>query len=403
MLRLAVRNVFRHRLRTSLTLAAIMSGVVGLILSGGFIEDTFIQLREATVHSQLGHLQIYKTGYYARGSQTPYQFIMDEPTQLLLATKALPQVKDTMARLNFAGVLNNGRVDLPIRGEGLEADKESKLGSSLMLTAGRQLNGNDAYGVLLGEGIANASGLRPGDRATLVVGTANGALNNMDFEVVGIFRSFSRDYDARAVRIPLRAAQDLLDTRGANAIVLSLEDTRLTDEVAAILAQKLDSRAYEVRTWNQLADYYEKTVALYRRQFAVLQVIILFAVVLSVVNSVNIAVFERTGEYGTLMALGNRSNNVFRLIVSECLLLGLIGGAGGALLGMLLAWGISAFGIPMPPPPNSNSGYTALIRVVPWVVVNAFLIGFVATAIAALPPAFRAARLPIVDALRQNA
>jgi putative ABC transport system permease protein len=69
---------------------------------------------------------------------------------------------------------------------------------------------------------------------------------------------------------------------------------------------------------------------------------------------------------------------------------------------VLLAWAISAIGIPMPPPPNSNAGYVAMIRVVPWVVVASTLVGFVATVGAALWPAFRVARLPVVDALRQN-
>ena len=58
MLLLALHNIFRHKVRTFLTLAVIVFGVVGLILTGGFIEDIFIQLREATIHSQLGHLQI---------------------------------------------------------------------------------------------------------------------------------------------------------------------------------------------------------------------------------------------------------------------------------------------------------------------------------------------------------
>ena len=382
-------------------MAAIMSGVVGLILSGGFIEDTLFQLREATIHSQLGHLQIYKTGYYAQGSQAPYKFMIDKPEPLLSVLKTLPQVEAFMQRLNFAGVLNNGRTDIPIVGEGLEPEKEAKLGSFITITAGRQLSSKEAYEILLGEGVAATSKLKPGDRVTLLINTAEGALNNLDFEVVGIFRSFSKDYDARAVRIPLPAAQELLDVKAANAIVVSLKDTESTNQVAALLKQKLNS-AYEVKTWDQLADFYDKTAALYRRQFAVLQVIILIAVLLSVVNSVNMTIFERTGEFGTLMALGNRSKSIFQLVVTENLLLGLIGGGGGALLGMLLAWGISLVGIPMPPPPNSNSGYTAVIQVAPAVVVVAFLVGFFATCLAGLMPALRVARLPVIDALRQN-
>ena len=254
----------------------------------------------------------------------------------------------------------------------------------------------------MGEGVAAASKLKPGDHATLLTNTSEGALNNLEFEIVGIFRSFSKDYDARAVWIPLGAAQELLDVKAVNAIVLLLKDTRQTDQVAALLRRGLDGREYEMKTWNELADFYGKTVALYRRQFAVLQVIILVTVLLSVANSVNMSIFERTGELGTLMALGSRRKNIFRLVVAENLLLGLIGGCGGVLLGILLAWGISVVGIPMPPPPNSNSGYTALIRVVPAVVAGAFSIGFLATVVASLLPARRVVRLPVIEALRQN-
>jgi len=402
MLRLALRNVFRHRLRTALTLAAIVSGVVGLILSGGFIEDSLVQLREATIHSQVGHLQIYKAGYYAQGSQMPYRYMIDKPQQLVDLAKTMPRVQEVMARLNFTGMLDNGRTAIPILGTGLEPEAEARLGSSVRIIEGRQLSDKDAYGILLGEGVASAAKLKPGDRVTLLVTALEGALNTLDFEVVGVFRSFSRDHDARAVRIPLRAAQELLDVKAANAIVVLLDDTAATNEIAAGLKQKLESGGYEVMTWDQLADFYDKTAALYRRQFGVLQLIVLIAVLLSVVNSVNMSIFERTGEFGTLMALGNKGKAVFRLVLTENLILGLIGSAGGALLGMLLAWGISSVGIPMPPPPNSNSGYTALIRVVPSVVLGAFLVGFAATIVASLLPARRVARLPVVEALRQN-
>jgi putative ABC transport system permease protein len=399
---LALRNVFRQRVRTALTLAAIVSGVVGLILSGGFVEDALLQLREATIHSQLGHLQVYRAGYYAHGAQAPYQYLIDQPGRIIDTVRKLPQVDHVMERLNFAGVLNNGRADIPILGEGMQPDLEAKLGGMITIIAGRQLADRDGHGILLGEGVANASRLRPGGRATLLVSTAGGALNSSDFEVVGIFRSFSRDYDARAVRIPLAAARQLLDVSGSNAVVVLLKDTAYTNEVASRLRQQLDVRSYEIKTWDQLADFYDKTVALYRRQFAVLQVMILFAVVMSVANSVNMAIFERTGEFGTLMALGNRRKSVFALVMTENMFLGLIGGGIGAVLGILLAWVISLAGIPMPPPPNSNSGYTAFIRIVPWVVASAFIVGLLATTVAAVLPARRVARLPIVDGLRQN-
>ena len=90
--------------------------------------------------------------------------------------------------------------------------------------------------------------------------------------------------------------------------------------------------------------------------------IVLVMVLLSVANTVNMALHERVGEFGTMMALGNRRGFIFRMIVLESGLLGVIGAALGLVLGLLLAWGISLVGIPMPPPPNWNVGYTAAIQ-----------------------------------------
>lgn len=402
MLNLALRNVLRHRLRTWLTLTAIASGVVGLVLSGGFVEDSLFQLREATIHSQLGHLQIRRADVRHDGSSRRSTSMIDDPQEIIAQVARIPRVDDVMARLDFDAVLNNGRADIPIHGIGMEPDKEARLGSSVTIIAGRPLGDRDAFGILLGEGVAGASKLKPGDRATLLANSAGGALNSLDFEVVGVFRSFSKDYDARVVRIPLTAAQELLAVGGANAIVIALQATEATSETAALLNQKYGGSDYQILTWNQLADFYDKTAALYRRQFAVLQVIILIAVLLSVANSVNMSIFERTGEFGTLMALGNTSRAIFRLALTENLLLGLIGGGLGACIGMLLAWVISQIGIPMPPPPNSNAGYTAFIRIVPWIVASAFFIGVLGTLLAAIPAARRVTRLQVVEALRQN-
>jgi putative ABC transport system permease protein len=114
------------------------------------------------------------------------------------------------------------------------------------------------------------------------------------------------------------------------------------------------------------------------------------------------SVFERVGEFGTMRALGNRGVDVFRLILSENLLLGLVGSTLGVLVGLLLAAVISAIGIPMPPPPNANMAYTARIQVSPWNISLAFVIGLVAPVLAAILPARRVSRTPLVDALRAN-
>ncbi|MBE7526959.1 MAG: ABC transporter permease [Burkholderiales bacterium] len=402
MFKLALRNIFRQKIHTFMTLAAIISGVAGIILAGGWVHDIYTQLGEALIHSQSGHLQVYRQGYFAAGSRSPEKYLIDTPDTIRQQVAGETGVAQVMARLNFSGLINNGKSDLPIIGEGMQPDLESALGSSIRIVAGRQLADKDSFGILLGKGVAQALQLQPGDPVTLLVNTLDGALNSLDFEVTGIFQSFSNDYDARAIRIPLAAAQELLGTSGVNALVVSLQHTEETGVIAARLKQVLASSGMEVKTWVELNDFYEKTVEMYKGQFGVLQIIILVMVLLSVANSVNMSIFERAGEFGTMMALGNRSSHIFWLIVSENCLLGLIGGSLGVGGGTLLALIISAIGVPMPPPPNADLGYTAHIEIVPSVLLLALNTGFIATVLASILPARHVSRIPVVDALRQN-
>jgi len=399
---LPFRSIFRNRVRTGLTLAAVVIGVAGLILSGGFVEDVFDQLQEATIHSQLGHIQVYRAGYSRLGRRNPYDYLIENPGQVEDSLARLPQVADVLLRVNFSGLANNGRADLPIIGEAVQPEKEARLGTLLTITSGRQLEQSDDYGVLVGHGVAQSLGLQPGDYLTLLVTTIDGALNSLEFEVVGVFRTFARDYDNRAVRIPLAVGQDLVGTAGVHSLVLSLDDTRNTDAVANSLGLQLSSQEYEFKTWYELADFYSKTVDLYRIQFGVLQLIVLLMMLLSVANSVNMVVFERVGEFGTLMALGDRKSDIFWQVIQENTLLGLVGAGLGVVAGVVLAGVISGVGIEMPPPPNSDVGYTAYIRLVPAGSSMAFATGVLATVMAALLPAWRVSRLPVAEALREN-
>jgi putative ABC transport system permease protein len=401
-LKLALRNIVRQRLRTAMTLAAIVVSVVGLILSAGFVQDIFVQLGEAVIHSQSGHLQIARQGYFDEGSRKPERYLIADPDPLVRSVAALAGVDDVMARLKFAGLLNNGKADLSIVGEGIEPDKETRLGTYLTLRRGRMLTTADRYAILLGEGVAHSLQLAPGDRATCLVVTPDGAMNVLEFDVVGVFASFSKDYDARTVKIPLKAARELLDTTGANALVVRLGDTDDTESVAAAAGALIAKQGLELRRWQDLNDFYNKTVDLYDRQLGVLRVIVLLMVLLSVTNTINMAVYERTGEFGTMRAMGNRSRYLFSLLLTESALLGLIGALVGVVVGIGLAKVISDAGIPMPPPPNANVGYVAQIRVLPGAALSAMLVAVAATVAACVLPAWRITRLSIVDALRQN-
>ena len=401
-LRFALRNVFRQRARSAGTLAAIALGVAGLILAGGFVQDIFFQLGEAVIHSQSGHIQVAKKGYREGRVRSPESFFIDRPSGLKRLIEETAGVQMTLSRLGFSGVVNNGKRDVGIVGEGVEPTSEEKLGTYLRYIEGRPLRDDDRDGIAMGQGVARALGVKPGDRVNLVLSLPQGAVNTLDFEVVGVFQSFSKDFDARAIRIPLRAARELMDTEAAHVVVVVLEKTEDTEAVLAALKNRLEPQGFELVGWRELSDFYDKTIKLYDRQFGVLRLIILLMVLLSVANSVNMTLFERTREFGTMLALGDCPSAVFRLVMTESVLLGVFGAVLGVVVGSFTALVISLIGIPMPPPPNANVGYTAFIRLVPLDIGVAGAIGMAATILATLLPARRSAQLVVVDALRHG-
>ncbi|TAJ19293.1 MAG: ABC transporter permease [Rugosibacter sp.] len=397
-----MRNVFRHRGRTLMTLASIVFGVAALILAGGFIEDTIVETGESMIRSSTGHLQVARQGYWQYGTRSPEKYLMENPENLRRELAAAPGVEDVMLRIGFSGLLGNGRTDWPIIGEGVEPAREKRLASYITVVAGRRLTDGDAFGMMIGQGVAKALKLKSGDPVTLLVSTAGGATNLLEFQVIGVFQTFSKDYDARAVRIPLAAAQELLATPGAHIAVVLLKNTMDTDRVAGSMGDRLNHQGYEMKTWVELNTFYTQTVTLYRQQFGFLVVIILAMLLMSVSNTVNMGIFERVSEFGTMMALGDRSSRVFALVVIESFWLGLLGAVGGVVVGIALAKAISLVGISMPPPPNADQGYISHILVVPNVVALSFMVGVLAAVLASLWPARTISRKLIAEALRES-
>jgi len=400
--KLAMRNVFRHRGRTLMTLASIVFGVAALILAGGFIEDTIVETGESMIRSSTGHLQVARQGYWQYGTRSPEKYLMENPENLRRELAAAPGVEDVMLRIGFSGLLGNGRTDWPIIGEGVEPAREKRLASYITVVAGRRLTDGDAFGMMIGQGVAKALKLKPGDPVTLLVSTTGGATNLLEFQVIGVFQTFSKDYDARAVRIPLAAAQELLATPGAHIAVVLLKNTMDTDRVAGSMGGRLNHQGYEMKTWVELNTFYTQTVTLYRQQFGFLVVIILAMLLMSVSNTVNMGIFERVSEFGTMMALGDRSSRVFALVVIESFWLGLLGAVGGVVVGIALAKAISLVGISMPPPPNADQGYISHILVVPNVVALSFMVGVLAAVLASLRPARTISCKLIAEALRES-
>lgn len=399
---IAWRNLLRHARQSAFALAAIVFGVAGLAIADGFIRDVFTQLGEATVRAQLGHLQIAQPGFRSEGAGRPESFLIEQPGPIRRALADDPRIDHVSGRLQLSGVAAANDQELPVEVEGVEPVPRAASGDWLKLLEGVDLVRGGENSALVGEGVARRLRLHAGDFIGLTSATFDGAVNAAEFRVAGVFRTFSKDFDDRAVRISLAQAQELVQADGVQALVVHLDRTEDTDAVLNDLRSAAPTAALDVQPWYELSDFYANTRALYARQFGILQVIALALIAMSVLTSANITVFERTAELGTMRALGARSRTVVLLMVLESAFLGAVGAAIGVLVALALGALLTSVGIPMPPPPNAEAGFTAHVLLTPGALAKAAAVGVASAVLGALVPAWRVARLPIVTALGQR-
>lgn len=400
---IVVRNLNRHKRRSIISLGAIIFGVCSLILASGFIEWIFIDFRETSIRSQLGHLQITRPGYQEEGKANPYHFLLpDTQPELKLTSSSLEKIKVIVPRLSFSGLISSGESTLSFIGEGVDPNEQNFFGDALQLTTGNYLSGNNTFQIIMGEGLSRNLGVETGDNVTLLVNTASGGINAIEVTISGLFTTVTKSYDDNAIRIPIETAQKLIRVTGAHSWIVLLNHTEDTNQVLSLLHDQLPQSKFEITPWYQLADFYNKTTVLLSKQVLAIKIIIAIIILLSISNTMSISVIERTGEIGTAMALGIKQTKILYMFLTEGILLGCIGGILGVMIGYLLANIISSVGIPMPPPPGMARGYTGEILVTQSMVLEAISLAIGTTLIASVYPAWKASKLQIVDALRHN-
>lgn len=401
---IAVRNLTRYRRRTMAALFIMAAGVMAMVLADGFIQWIFWAMREGTIQFQSGHIQVVRPDYYSKGTADAFGYLLPESSPISKAIESSPGVRLVAPRLKVTGLISHGDATVAFVADGVVPGKEIQLSKALRIVAGRNLSSSTAKEVILGQGLARSLGVGPGDTVALLVTASGGGMNAIEAKVAGTFTSSNQSYDDSALRLPIKQAQSLLRVDGAHEWLVLLDETEQTDRFLEQFRARFPEKTnnLEFVPWYLHADFYNKTVALFSRQMNVLRVIIGLIIILSFSNMLIMNVIERTGEIGTLLAIGFKRNKILMMFAIEGLLLGLAGGAIGIIVAYCMAKLISIIGIPMPPPPGMEEGYTGQIRITGILLLNAFLIALVTTILAGLYPAWKASRQQIVDALRHN-
>lgn len=393
-------NILRNRRRTLLTVIVTAIASSSLLLAIGFGLFTYESLKEMAVRDN-GDVIMTMPGYFDEQEEYPLQLGMDNYTAIQDYYENNEDVKSILPRIDYTGLASNGDKTTIFVGLGVSNDEFKVKGPSLEVISGSTLSVRRKFSidpaVMLAKDLARNLKMNVGDLVTLMSTTTDGALNAIDFEVVGIFTTGVPEMDKRLLYSDIVTTQSLLDSEKISSLSLYLFDHDRTDSYLSDVVTR--QNVFVATPWWRHAFYYEKVKTLYNNIFMILGGIIVAMVFVSISNTMNMSVVERTREIGTLAVMGTRKSEIVRNFALEGLILGVL----GTTMGTLIAAAISGFllfvEIRMPPPPGSTMDYPLAVSfsIVP--AGSVFLVLTLICVVAAWIAASNSAHKPIVEAL----
>jgi putative ABC transport system permease protein len=461
-LSLATRNLLRNRRRSLATLLAVAVGAMAILLFGGY--RTNIRYSMETAYVRIGgHLQIQHRDFNLYGSGNPTAYGVRGYSKLIEHIQRDEVLKDMVVvatpTLQFGGLAGNyaAGVSKTVLGMGLVADDHERMrqwnhyripmvaltlplagsppdaavvgvGVARVLQLCAELSVSQcptpskpavtATGAALPADIAQLSALEAsskpsapaakGARVELLASSARGSPNVAALNVVQAEGQGFKELDDVFIAVHLAQAQRLVfgaSEPKATAVVLQLREPRLLPaaraRIEAMLPQWADGQTLAVFDFETLNPFFVQSVQLFASIFGFIFTLIGGIVLFTVSNTMNAAVIERTVEVGTLRAMGLRQAGIQRLFLIEGVLLGLAGALVGVLAAVLIAALLDSLGLTWLPPGSAAALPLVFSVWGEWPMIAGVSVGLVLVAtLSAWWPAYRAAKLKIVDALR---
>ena len=393
-LRLAWRNVWRHRRRTLIIVLAMGFTLSMMMMYDGLVAGFNQAIYGNAIKVLGGNIQVHAQGYQAAASQAPLLPLPDDGA-VVKAALADSRVEAALRRINTGGLVTSPEGAFAVGITGIEPDKEASVNLAAQnIIAGRFLLPDDKDMILIGKGLAEAMAVQVGDRITMTGRAAHEQMRRRTMTVVGIYDLQIPDIEKRSVYISLAEAQDLYNLTGQSTEV-SIVLKQLGQETAVIAELKPGLPGYEIKSYEE--NYPELVQALNTKGAAmnVFSVVILLISGIGILNLLLMAVYERTREIGVLGALGFKPRQISLLFVLEGTLIGLVGVAAGILMGLAFNGMLMSVGLDYTQFSGMTS-YTALItgKVYPsWgmeKLLGRALVVAVISALSALIPAYEA-------------
>lgn len=398
---IAYRDLGRNRRRSILTLLAVALGLMLLIVLNSWIAGVLADSLENAIRLQTGHVQLRANSYEEEKVSLQWQDLLDDVDTLNARANALSEVKAATPVLWATAVLNTVDDSQGLRLYGIDTTSAIYEPVRSTLVAGDFLTPDDREGILLGQRLASNLGLSVGQTVNLTIIDSDGELDEGAFTIRGLFSSGVPNYDNNAVFMPLAKAQAITRTAGrASAIFILLNSQEDAETVAVAL------RAPEITalTWQEMNSLFTQAFDTAMGFYVILDAIVMLVVAVVIANTLLMAVFERVREIGILAALGMKGRQIIMMFLMEAMILGLAGIVVGVGLSLIGVSYLANVGVSLGNMGDAAQGMalsaTMYARFVPDQMLSLSLWTLVIILLASLYPAWYAARMEPVDALR---
>lgn len=400
---MAWRNIWRNKVRSVIIMCSVAIGLVAglfvLSLYKGILADRVSTVIQTEVsHIQLHHPK-FKEDYEAK-------YIVASIDSVLTGLRAMTGVRSVSARTVSQGMLMTGTGSTGLLIIGVDVNDENSVSQlNAKIIEGKEFTDNRKNQIIVGRKLADKMHLQLGNKVVLTFIDPESNIVSAAFRIAGIYRTDNAPRDERLVYVQRDDLNSLLSIEAsAHEIAIILDDDNTVEIVAANIKNLYENLSVE--SWSEISPETKLMIDTTDSYSNIFIMIIMLALSFGIINTMLMAVLERSREIGMLLAVGMNRVKIFSMILTETIFLTLT----GTPLGILLTWLIvnvyqtrgidisSIGGMTM-----SEFGFSSMIHpAFPWEKMPdelAIVIG--AALFSSLIPAIKAIRLKPVEALQK--
>jgi ABC-type lipoprotein release transport system permease subunit len=400
---LAWRNIWRNPRRTTVILLAVIIGVWSMVFLGALNRGTIEGMVRNAIATLTGHLQIHQNGYR---EDPAIENSIDTPEKVETAIRSLlPPGARWTARIRVNAVASNARHYSGVTLVGIDPKSEAEvsfIGSAV--SQGRYLKPDDDNAILVGAAFLEKFDTRLGRKLVLMSQDDQKNIASRAFRIVGVFDAEMDSTEKQFVFVHRTAARKMLKLeKGVSEFAVFLKDEDQLGKLQSQLQAALPSDQYDVSSWRELLPIMTALLRIMDSFIYIWTLVTFVAMGFGIVNTTLMAVFERMREFGILKALGMRPWRIIRGVLTESLILLLLGMTGGNLLAVISTWPLSRTGIDLSAL-AAGAEYAGMTRIIyplidPRDVIIANVIVLLLGLLVSLYPALKAARFKPVEAM----